>query len=249
LIKALFFRRFWLIRHRLMSTVSFMVLLPLLLHIAITMVMKNIVVQSIDQVPYDVWVFPGIILLIASVSTFSLIYRDLFNLRIHKKSFIPITLAPYGKTHLVIGFLVTSIIESTVYVIIAMTVLTVLLPEPLNWSAYFIVPLFTFLYTFLFGNLIITFSVLTDRISTYLSITISMFLFILFATGVLVEFDFYPKTIGTLLSYFPLSMILSDLRGILFFNRVEWGPIMIPVATALGWTWLNGYMLKRKLKQ
>ena len=224
-------------------------MLPLLLHIGITMVMKNIVVQSIDQVPYDVWVFPGIILLIASVSTFSLIYRDLFDLRIHKKSFIPITLAPYGKTHLVIGFLVTSIIESLVYVIVAMGVLTVLLPEPLNWSAYFIVPLFTLLYTFLLGNLIITFSVLTDRISTYLSITISMFLFILFATGVLVEFDFYPKTIGTLLSYFPLSMILSDLRGILFFNRVEWGPIMIPVATALGWTWLNGYMLKRKLKQ
>jgi|TARA_Y100000782_G_scaffold76736_1_gene82655 ABC-type polysaccharide/polyol phosphate export permease len=232
-----------------MTTVSFMVMLPLLLHIGITMVMKNIVVQSIDQVPYDVWVFPGIILLIASVSTFSLIYRDLFDLRIHKKSFIPITLAPYGKTHLVIGFLVTSIIESLVYVIVAMGVLTVLLPEPLNWSAYFIVPLFTLLYTFLLGNLIITFSVLTDRISTYLSITISMFLFILFATGVLVEFDFYPKTIGTLLSYFPLSMILSDLRGILFFNRVEWGPIMIPVATALGWTWLNGYMLKRKLKQ
>ena len=226
-----------------------MVMLPLLLHIGITMVMKNIVVQSIDQVPYDVWVFPGIILLIASVSTFSLIYRDLFDLRIHKKSFIPITLAPYGKTHLVIGFLVTSIIESLVYVIVAMGVLTVLLPEPLNWSAYFIIPLFTLLYTFLLGNLIITFSVLTDRISTYLSITISMFLFILFATGVLVEFDFYPKTIGTLLSYFPLSMILSDLRGILFFNRVEWGPIMIPVATALGWTWLNGYMLKRKLKQ
>ena len=249
MIKALFFRRFWLIRHRLMSTVSFMVLLPLLLHIAITMVMKNIVVRSIDQVPYDVWVFPGIILLIASVSTFSLIYRDLFDLRIHKKSFIPITLAPYGKTHLVIGFLVTSIIESTLYVIIAMTILTVLLPEPLNWAAYFIVPLFTFLYTFLFGNLIITFSVLTDRISTYLSITISMFLFILFATGVLVEFDFYPKTVGTLLSYFPLSMILSDLRGILFFNHLKWGSIIIPVVIAFGWTWMNGYLLKRKLKQ
>ena len=144
MIKALFFRRYWLIRHRLMTTVSFIVLLPLLLHIAITMVMKNIVVESIDQVPYDVWVFPGIILLIASVSTFSLIYRDLFNLRIHKKSFIPITLAPYSKTHLVIGFLITSIIESTVYIIIAMAVLTVLLPEPLNWSAYFIVPFLPF---------------------------------------------------------------------------------------------------------
>ena len=127
--------------------------------------------------------------------------------------------------------------------------LTVLLPEPLNWSAYFIVPLFTFLYTFLLGNLIITFSVLTDRISTYLSITISMFLFILFATGLLVEFDFYPKTVGTLLSYSPLSMILSDLRGILFFNHLEWGPIIISVAIALGWTWMNGYLLKHKLKQ
>jgi len=82
LIKALFFRRFWLIRHRLMTTVSFMVLLPLLLHIGITMVMKNIVGKSIDQIPYDIWVFPGIVLMIASVSTFSLIYRDFFNLRI-----------------------------------------------------------------------------------------------------------------------------------------------------------------------
>ena len=90
MIKALFLRRYWLIRHRLMTTVSFIVLLPLLLHIAITMVMKNIVVESIDQVPYDVWVFPGIILLIASVSTFSLIYRDLFNLRIHNLSLIHI---------------------------------------------------------------------------------------------------------------------------------------------------------------
>ena len=76
-----------------------------------------------------------------------------------------------------------------------------------------------------------------------------MFLFILFATGVLVEFDFYPKTVGTLLSYFPLSMILSDLRGILFFNHLKWGSIIIPVVIAFGWTWMNGYLLKRKLKQ
>jgi len=232
-----------------MTTISFMVLLPLLLHIAITMVMKNILVRSLDQVPYEIWVFPGIVLLIASVSTFSMIYRDMFDLRIHRKSFIPITLAPYGKTQLILGFLVTSIIEALVYVVVAMSVLTVLLPEPLHWSAYFIIPLFTFLYTFMLGNLVITFSVLTDRISTYLSIMISVFLFILFGTGVLVEFEFYPKTIGVLLSSFPLSMILSDLRGILFFNRVDWNQIFIPIVVAIGWTWFNGYLLKRKLKQ
>ncbi len=249
MIKALLFRRYWLIRHRLMATVSFMVVLPLLLHIAITMVMKNILVRSLDQVPYEIWVFPGIVFLIASVSTFSMVYRDLFDLRIHKKSFIPITLAPYGKTHLVLGFLVTSILEALVYVIVSMGVLTILLPKPLHWSAYLFIPLFTFLYNFMLGNLMITFSVLTDRISTYLSIMIAMFLVVLFGTGVLVEFEFYPKTIGTILSYSPLSMILSDLRGILFFNRVDWHLIFIPIIVALGWTWLNGYLLKRKLKQ
>jgi ABC-type uncharacterized transport system permease subunit len=99
------------------------------------------------------------------------------------------------------------------------------------------------------GNFVITFSVLTDRISTYLSIVITMFMFVLFGTGVLVEFDFYPKTIGTILSYSPLSMILSDLRGIIFFNRVDWPQIFAPLVIAIGWTWLNGYLLKRKMKQ
>lgn len=232
-----------------MTTLAFMAVLPLLLHIAFTMVMKNILVRSLDQVPYEVWVFPGIILLIASVSTFSMVYRDLFDLRIHKKSFIPITLAPYRKTHLVLGFLVTSIIEALVYVIIAMGVLTVLLPQPLHWSAYLFIPLFSFLYTFMLGNLMITFSVLTDRISTYLLIMIAIFFFVLFGTGLLVEFDFYPKTIGTILSYSPLSMILSELRGIIFFNRVDWPQIITPLVVAIGWTWLNGYLLKRKMKQ
>lgn len=232
-----------------MTTLAFMAVLPLLLHIAFTMVMKNILVRSLDQVPYEVWVFPGIILLIASVSTFSMVYRDLFDLRIHKKSFIPITLAPYRKTHLVLGFLVTSIFEALVYVIIAMGVLTVLLPQPLHWSAYLFIPLFSFLYTFMLGNLMITFSVLTDRISTYLLIMIAIFFFVLFGTGLLVEFDFYPKTIGTILSYSPLSMILSELRGIIFFNRVDWPQIITPLVVAIGWTWLNGYLLKRKMKQ
>ena len=160
MIKALFFRRIWLVRHRLMTTIAFMFLLPLFMHTSITMVMKNILVRSLDKVPYEIWVFPGIIFIIASLSTFSLIYRDLFDLRIHKKLFIPITMAPYSKTHLVIGFLTTSIIESLIYVIVAMGLLTLLLPEPLDWTAYFFIPIFTFLYTFLLGNLVITFSVL-----------------------------------------------------------------------------------------
>jgi ABC-type polysaccharide/polyol phosphate export permease len=235
--------------HRPMMTFSFMVILPLLLHISITMVMKNIMVRSLDQIPYELWIFPGIILIIASMSTFSMIYRDLFDLRIHKKSFLPMTLAPYSKTQLILGFLITSIVETTVYVIVAMAVLTVFLPSPFDISTYFIILIFTFLYTFIVGNIIITFSVLTDRISIYLSILITMFLIILFGTGILVEFEFYPKTISVILSNFPLSMFLSSLREIIFFNRIDWFQIFIPIIVAIGWTWVNGYLLKRKLNQ
>ena len=222
--------------HRPMMTFSFMVILPLLLHISITMVMKNILVRSLDQIPYELWIFPGIILIIASMSTFSMIYRDLFDLRIHKKSFLPMTLAPYTKTQFIFGFLITSIVETTIYVIVAMAVLTILLPTPFHISTYFII-------------LIFTFSVVTDRISIYLSILLTMFLIILFGTGILVEFEFYPKTIGIILSNFPLSMFLSSLRELIFFNRIDWLQIFIPIMVAIGWTWVNGYLLKRKLKQ
>jgi|TARA_B100000809_G_scaffold169979_1_gene167341 ABC-type polysaccharide/polyol phosphate export permease len=235
--------------HRPMMTFSFMVILPLLLHISITMVMKNILVRSLDQIPYELWIFPGIILIIASMSTFSMIYRDLFDLRIHKKSFLPMTLAPYSKTQLILGFLITSIVETTAYVIVAMAVLTVFLPSPFDVSTYFIILIFTFLYTFIVGNIIITFSVVTDRISIYLSILITMFLIILFGTGILVEFEFYPKTISVILSNFPLSMFLSSLREIIFFNRIDWFQIFIPIIVAIGWTWVNGYLLKKKLNQ
>tara|TARA_B110001454_G_scaffold17464_1_gene15726 strand:+ start:1277 stop:1990 length:714 start_codon:yes stop_codon:yes gene_type:complete len=235
--------------HRPMMTFSFMVILPLLLHISITMVMKNILVRSLDQIPYELWIFPGIILIIASMSTFSMIYRDLFDLRIHKKSFLPMTLAPYSKTQLILGFLITSIVETTAYVIVAMAVLTVFLPSPFDVSTYFIILIFTFLYTFIVGNIIITFSVVTDRISIYLSILITMFLIILFGTGILVEFEFYPKTISVILSNFPLSMFLSSLREIIFFNRIDWFQIFIPIIVAIGWTLVNGYLLKKKLNQ
>lgn len=249
MIKALLLRRMWLIRHRLMTTLAFLILLPLMLHVSITMVMKNILVNSLGNIPYDIWVFPGIILLIAVSSTFAMIYRDLFDLRIHKKSFIPITMAPYSKFHLVVGFLTTSIIESLIYVIFAMGILTFLLSSPLPWMAYVLIPIFTFLYSFLLGNLMITFSVLTDRISTYLSISVIMFLFIIFGTGVLVEFDYYPETIGTILAYNPLSIVLTQLRQIIFDGFIQWEFLTIPIVTSLVWTWLNGALLKRRLKQ
>jgi hypothetical protein len=61
-----------------MSTIAFAVLIPLLLHITLTMVMKNIFIYSLDKIPYEIWVFPGIVLLVSILSAYAVLYRDLF---------------------------------------------------------------------------------------------------------------------------------------------------------------------------
>ena len=228
---------------------AFMTLLPTLLHITITMVMKNIFIYSLDEIQYEIWVFPGIVILISILSIYSVIYRDLFNLRIHKKAFIPITLAPYSKPYLVIAILISAIIESLLYGSIAMIILSFFFPQALHWSAYAFIPIYSFIFLLLFGNLVLTFSILVERISSFLFLTIILFFFIIFGTGIIVEFEFYPKLLGMILSYNPFSMVLSELRGFLFFDQINLIFIAVPILVALGWTWLNGYILKRKLKQ
>jgi len=232
-----------------MSTIAFAVLIPLLLHITLTMVMKNIFIYSLDKIPYEIWVFPGIVLLVSILSAYAVLYRDLFDLRIHKKSFIPITLAPYSKFYLVGGFLLTAIVESLIYGILSMIILSFLLSQSLHWYSYIAIPLYGFTFLFLFVNLLLTISILSERITTFLSMIVILFFFMIFGTGILFEFEFYPKILGTVLTYNPFSLILSELRGFLFSNHINWIWILVPILTGFVWTWINGFILKRTLKQ
>jgi ABC-type polysaccharide/polyol phosphate export permease len=232
-----------------MSTIAFAVLIPLLLHITLTMVMKNIFIYSLDKIPYEIWVFPGIVLLVSILSAYAVLYRDLFDLRIHKKSFIPITLAPYSKFYLVGGFLLTAIVESLIYGILSMIILSFLLSQSLHWYSYIAIPLYGFTFLFLFVNLLLTISILSERITTFLSMITILFFFMIFGTGILFEFEFYPKILGTVLTYNPFSLILSELRGFLFSNHINWVWILVPILTGFVWTWINGFILKRTLKQ
>ena len=232
-----------------MSTIAFVVLIPLLLHITLTMVMKNIFIYSLDKIPYEIWVFPGIVLLVSILSAYAVLYRDLFDLRIHKKSFISITLAPYSKFYLVGGFLLTAIVESLIYGILSMIILSFLLSQSLHWYSYIAIPLYGFTFLFLFVNLLLTISILSERITTFLSMIVILFFFMIFGTGILFEFEFYPKILGTVLTYNPFSLILSELRGFLFSNHINWIWILVPILTGFVWTWINGFILKRTLKQ
>jgi hypothetical protein len=143
----------------------------------------------------------------------------------------------------------SSIIETIFYVIITMITLKILIISPLHWTIFLFTPIFSSLYTFLLANIIVTFSIISERIYTFLSVSIILFFFIIFGNGFIIEFDLFPHIIGLILSYNPLSIILSELRNILFFNNIDWKLISIPILTSVFWTLLNGYILKRKLKQ
>ena len=147
------------------------------------------------------------------------------------------------------GFLLTAIVESLIYGILSMIILSFLLSQSLHWYSYIAIPLYGFTFLFLFVNLLLTISILSERITTFLSMIIILFFFIIFGTGILFEFEFYPKILGTVLTYNPFSLILSELRGFLFSNHINWIWILVPILTGLVWTWIKGFILKRTLKQ
>ena len=61
--------------------------------------LKNIIRFSISGVPYDVWVFPGLIFIIGSLAIYPTIYREIFDLRVHRKVLLNIALAVEEKTN------------------------------------------------------------------------------------------------------------------------------------------------------
>jgi len=249
MLKALLIRRFWLFKNRFLPTLSFLVILPVLLHVCITLVMKNILVRSINEIPYESWVFPGIIMIICAVSLFPNLYRDLFDLRIHGKSLIPMTLAPINKLSLITAFLITACLESLVFVIAGIGILGILSNYTLSIANYFFIAVYALGFSAILGNLMITFSLITDRITTYLMSILILFVLILFGSGILVEFEFYSYPIGLILEMFPTSMILSGLRALIFYERFDLLRIAVPLAITVIWTWFNSELFRRKLGQ
>ena len=85
MIKAFLLRRLWLWKNRLIPSVFLFFFMPILLFIMISIPLKNIIRFSISGVPYDIWVFPGLIFIVGSLGLYPIIYREIFDLRVHRK--------------------------------------------------------------------------------------------------------------------------------------------------------------------
>ena len=186
---------------------------------------------------------------LAAVLITPLIYRDFFHLRIHSKALIPMTLAPIRKSSIILGILVSALLEVLFIISIGMGVYSIIFPHTVMLYRAGYILLYSVIFALLYGNIIIMLSLFTERISVFMSALLTTLIAIMFACGLFIEFDFFPLTMSTVFQYFPLSMLSTACRSIIFINTFDMINTVTPIVITILLIVFNSFLLKRKMKQ
>ncbi|MDP6789785.1 MAG: hypothetical protein QF845_04550 [Candidatus Marinimicrobia bacterium] len=249
MINALFKRRWWLTQNRIFSTLGFALMLPLLIYTMVFMVLNTIIGKSVNGIPYSEWAFPGCIVLIGASALMPLLFRDFFDLRVHGRVLLNLTLSPSSKTGLVAGILLTGLAESLVFSAAAGGVLLVLINTSFGAVDFLLILAFAAVFNIMLGNIIIMLSLLIDRVSLFMFSILALFIWITFGSGLLIELGYYPESVGAVLEFLPTALVVRGFHSILFLNYLDGILIAVPILLGIVWTFLNGFILKRKLNQ
>ena len=249
MIQAFLLRRWWLFRRRMFTTLTFVVVLPILIHLALTVGIGNIFMETIEKFSYQKWLFPGLVMIVNTIMIIPIIYRDFFDSRINSRTLITLSLTPLSKIQLVGFLLLTALVEATIFSMVAMTIFLYLMDLSLSMLDLFYNLVAINLFGLIVSNGLITLSLLTDRINTFFIVTFILFLFIIFSSELLVEFEFYPLRISAVLKILPTSMISNWCRGLIFYGYFNWTLFLTPLCIGLVWTTINTVLLKRTLRQ
>jgi len=248
-MQAFLLRRWWLFRRRIFSTLTFVGVLPILIHLALTVGIGNIIMETIAKFSYQKWLYPGLVLIVNTVMIIPIIYRDFFDLRVNSRTLITLSLTTLSKIQLVGFLLLTALVEATIFSMVAMTIFLYLMDLSLSILDLLYIIVAMNLFGLIVSNGLITLSLLTDRINTFFIVTFILFLFIIFSSELLFEFEFYPLRISTVLKNLPTSMISNWCRGLIFNGYFDWTLFLTPLGIGLVWTTINAVLLKRTLRQ
>ena len=249
MISALLKRRLWLWKNRLVPSIFFYLILPIFIFVIISLPLKNIIRFSLAEIPYDIWVLPRLIFIVGSFSLYPLLYREYFELRIHRKVLVNIALAPYSKKYMIFSSLVISGLESIGMSVLGIIVYTTFTSISLSVSSTIFLFLCLVIYLFLLGNLYITISLLIDALTTMFLATSMIFVFILFGSGFLIEFSFFPVGIESFLKWLPLSIPFQIFHKFNATGLVDWLSLSILCIVIYLWIIFNSIILKRRLRQ
>ncbi len=232
-----------------MTTLSILLLVPSLLTIVMVLGTKNIIVKSINGQPYELWVTSGIMMFLSAVLISPLIYRDFFDLRIHNKALVPMTLAPLRKSTIILGIQLSALVEVMIVIIVSLGLYNFIFPGTVSLRSAMIILAYCALFSILYSNIIILLSLCTERISVFMSALLTTLIVVLFSSELIVEYGFFPVSLINVFEYLPLSMVSVACRSILFINSFDFLNTFLPVVIIIFLVALNSMLLKRKMKQ
>ena len=242
-------RRFWLLRNRLVITAPIIILSPIAFHVFLSSVINNIYSSSPNGIPIESWLFPGVIFSFGSLTMLAILYRDLFNSQSNLQFLKLLSISPNSKFKIILGIILSSLIECLSYCIISTLTLLIFMPEPFSFSAFLSILFYLIFYLGLFGNCIISLSIYVQRGFTFLFLSFIFLQLLFVSSNILFDQEIYSQIMNMIFFNNPFTMLLYDLRYLIFFGETNFIWVAISIALSLLWIFLNSLFLKKKLNQ
>tara|TARA_Y100001958_G_C21111357_1_gene458194 strand:+ start:147 stop:896 length:750 start_codon:yes stop_codon:yes gene_type:complete len=249
LIRALLLRRAWLLANNLTTSVVILFLFPLSIFIFTNLALRKVPSIGLYDIEFDVWIYPSMILLVTGLCILPSIFRDVFDLRVHKKVLSYLSLSPHSKRYMILSFSIVSVVESIIFGLVSIILFSVFIPYPFGFIKTVGFIFYFSLYIFLLSNIFITISVLSDKLSTILISVFAFIFFLLFGSGLIISPSFYPPSLESSLSLLPLAMLIKAMQSYLFSGFINWFFTVIPFLTSLLLLSLNSFLIRNKLRQ
>ena len=233
MIRALLLRRAWLLRNNLTSSVVILFLFPLSIFIFTNLGLRKVPVIGSYDIEFDVWIYPSMIFLVTGLCILPSIFRDVFDLRVHRKVLSYISLSPHSKRYMILSFSIVSVVESLIFGLVSTILFSALIPYPFGLIRTIGFILYFSIYIFLLSNVFITIGILSDKLSTILISVFAFIFFLLFGSGLIVSLSFYPPSLESTLSAIPLVMVIKAMQSYLFSGYINWIFTIIPFLISL----------------
>ena len=242
-------RRAWLLGNNITSSLVLFFMLPLTVFIFTNLAFRNVLIMSLYDVKFDTWIYPSMVLFVSGLSIIPSIFRDIFDLRIHKKVLTYVSLSPYSKRFIIFSFLMVALIEGIIMSLGSILLFSFIIPYPFGLIETIVLLVYSSIFILVFGNILITISILADKSATFLLSIVILFFFILLGSGLIIELPFFPPSVNYILSIFPISMTVQAMQSHLFSGFINWPLIFSPLLFSIGLLIINSILLRNKLRQ
>jgi len=242
-------RRIWLFRNNVISSLILSFVFPLTIFIFANLSFRNVLVISLYDIKFDTWIYPSMVLFVSGLSIIPSIFRDIFDLRIHKKVLTYLSLSPYSKRFIVFSFLMVALIEGTIMSLGSILLFSFIISYPFGLIETIVLLVYSSIFILVLGNILIAISILADKSATFLLSIVILFFFILLGSGLIIELPFFPSSVNYILSIFPISMTVQAMQSYLFSGFVNWPLTFSPLLFSIGLLIINSILLRNKLRQ